>query len=290
MSLVDRGSQPIAWELIEEIRKDTTMSDISPAPSVVVGIDGSRAATQAALWAIDEAVSRDIPLRLVYVIDPLDSSDADLRDGPRTAARAALHDACRAVDGTGKPVKVETEILCGRPLTKLMHESRFAVMVCVGSIGLNHARRGGGSVAATLAGAAVCPVAVIHQPPGAATPEVGAVVVEVDNGSVLHHAFEEAKLRNVSLRAVCAHVAETPDDVGDENRLAQAHLSRRLARWTRLYPGVRVESVVVRGSIGRYLATSKEDQLFVTDSRTAEDLCGAYGAGCSVLTVRCGNL
>ena len=39
-------------------------------PAVVVGIDGSRPGIDAALWAVDEAVSRDIPLRLVYAIDP----------------------------------------------------------------------------------------------------------------------------------------------------------------------------------------------------------------------------
>ena len=42
----------------------------SSPPTVVVGIDGSRSAVDAALWAVDEAVSRDIPLRLVYAIDP----------------------------------------------------------------------------------------------------------------------------------------------------------------------------------------------------------------------------
>ena len=42
----------------------------SSPPAVVVGIDGSRSAVDAALWAVDEAVSRDIPLRLVYAIDP----------------------------------------------------------------------------------------------------------------------------------------------------------------------------------------------------------------------------
>ena len=52
--------------------------------SVVVGIDGSRAAVDAALWAVDEAVSRDIPLRLVYAIDSIDNSDTDTRT--RTAA------------------------------------------------------------------------------------------------------------------------------------------------------------------------------------------------------------
>ena len=49
---------------------EPTCETTSSAPSVVVGIDGSRTALDAALWAVDEAVSRDIPLRLVYAIDP----------------------------------------------------------------------------------------------------------------------------------------------------------------------------------------------------------------------------
>ena len=49
------------------------------SPSVVVGIDGSRAALDAALWAVDEAVSRDIPLRLVYAIDSTDNSHTTRR-------------------------------------------------------------------------------------------------------------------------------------------------------------------------------------------------------------------
>ena len=34
---------------------------------VVVGVDGSDAAIDAAKWAIDEAISRDVPLRIVHV-------------------------------------------------------------------------------------------------------------------------------------------------------------------------------------------------------------------------------
>ena len=137
------------------------MSTIQSAPTVVVGIDGSRAAIHAALWAIDEAVSRDIPVRLVYVVDPLQAAGADHYDGRQAAARAALYEAYRAVDATGKPVKIETDIVWGRPLTKLMQESRSAAMICVGSIGVHHACRGAGSVAAALAGSALCPVAMI---------------------------------------------------------------------------------------------------------------------------------
>ena len=40
-------------------------------PSVIVGIDGSQAAIEAAEWAIDEAVTRKVPLRLIYVIPEL---------------------------------------------------------------------------------------------------------------------------------------------------------------------------------------------------------------------------
>ena len=111
------------------------MIGLLSAPSVVVGIDGSRAATDAALWAIDEAVSRDIPLRLVYVIDPVDLAAAESDCSQFPCARAALYDAQRSVEATGEAVKIETEILSGKPLAKLARESRSAVMVCVGSIG-----------------------------------------------------------------------------------------------------------------------------------------------------------
>jgi len=260
------------------------MRELYPVPAVVVGVDGSRAATHAAQWAVDEAISRDIPLRLVYVIDPLDFAGTRAHEGGLAAAHAALHDAERAAQATGKSVKVETEILRGKPLTKLMEESRSAVMVCVGSIGRNHACRGGGSVAAALA--------VIRRAPGRpATRQVGGVVAEADNGVVLRHAFDEARLRKVPLRAISVSRVGATDEGGGGSRLAQAQLSRRLARWTRLYPDVQVEMAIVRGSVEAHLAANENsDQLFVTDSHNCHDLCVAYNSGCSVLAIRCSNL
>lgn len=38
--------------------------------TIIVGIDGSHAAITAALWGVDEAISRAVPLRLVSVIKP----------------------------------------------------------------------------------------------------------------------------------------------------------------------------------------------------------------------------
>ena len=37
--------------------------------SLVVGIDGSDAGVAAAVWAADEAIARDVPLRLVHAAD-----------------------------------------------------------------------------------------------------------------------------------------------------------------------------------------------------------------------------
>lgn len=265
------------------------MSNVYPAPAILVGVDGSRAAIHAAVWAIDEAVSRDIPLRLVYVIDPHDASGARDGDTRLAVARAALADAHRAVDAVGEPVKIETEILWGRAVSKLLEASRSAVMVCIGRIGLNHACHGGPAVAASLVRSAVCPVAVIQQSASRPTaPQVSGVVAEVDNGTVLRHAFDEAKLRRVMLRTVSVSKAADAPDGAPGKSSAQGQLDRRLTRWMRLYPDVQVEPALVTGGMDRYLrAHHTAGQLLVTDSYRAEALCHE---GHSVLAIRCGNL
>lgn len=93
----------------------------SPASSVVVGIDGSRSAVDAALWAADEAVSRDIPLRLVYAIDPGNAVGTDPQAAARELATAevAVRHAFSAIEATDRPVKIEVEILQARPTQAL---------------------------------------------------------------------------------------------------------------------------------------------------------------------------
>jgi nucleotide-binding universal stress UspA family protein len=270
------------------------MRDVGSAPpAVVVGIDGSQAATQAALWAVDEAVSRDIPLRLVHVIDTADRARAGADRIRLASARAALYDAQRTVEATGEPVKIESEILWGKPLAKLSKESQSAAMICIGSIGMTHACRGDGSVARALPGLARCPVAVVRRPVGcSASPDVGSIVVEGSNDVVLRHAFEEARLRGAPLHAVALWQAEAPDDIADGSRLAQAQLNRRIAGWRRMYPDVAVEAAAVHGGVRRYLAAIGESvQLFITSFRSHQpDLDRSGLVGCSVLTVRGNHL
>ncbi|MBO0864120.1 MAG: universal stress protein, partial [Mycobacterium sp.] len=75
----------------------------APSPSVVVGIDGSRSAGQAAQWAIDEVVDRDVPLQLVYAIDATEG-DHDDATGEVAAAEHAINDVISAIESTRKPV------------------------------------------------------------------------------------------------------------------------------------------------------------------------------------------
>lgn len=106
------------------------MRDQPTAAAVVVGIDGSRTAVQAALWAVDEAISRDIVLRLLYVIDPGDCTGIGPDDGARQLATAqiAVRHAVMAVEAADKAVNVDGEITHGRPIATL-HDMGCSLLV-----------------------------------------------------------------------------------------------------------------------------------------------------------------
>ena len=273
------------------------MRDVPAPPAVVVGVDGSRAAIRAALWAVDEAVSRDIPLRLVYALDPGEDNDVHPDDAARRLATAeiAVRSAVMAVESTDestdKPVKIEVEITQGRPTSTLVQASRSAVMVCVGAVGLNHFQPGRvGSTAAALASSAHCPVAIIRGHDRPAGRLADAIIVETDagprDGVVLEAAMEEARLRKAQLTVISCWQSQFTDihdagAVADGNRRVGAQLDRRLARWTRRYPDLEVKSVVVHGSTLNYLAKNADSaQLVVVgahDCHHVDELVGPTG-------------
>lgn len=268
------------------------MRELSPASSVIVGVDGSRPAIQAALWAVPEAVSRDIPLRLVYVVDAVGLASPGAEGAHLAAARSALEGTQRTVQAIGKPVKIETEVLWGTPVTKLSEQSRSAAMICVGSMGIKHACYGEGSVARALPGLARCPVAVVHQPARSPSPETETIVVDAENDLVLQHAFEEAKLRRAPLRAIALWHAEIPEDLAYGNRLARAQLDRRITHLRRMYPDVVVESAAIHGDLCTYLAELGQSvQLLVTGVKGQRDHLGTpQRVECNVLTVHGNHL
>lgn len=274
------------------------------SPAIVVGIDGSRSAVGAALWAVDEAVSRDIPLKLVCAIDPNDHPNADTEDSARELATAeiAVRQAYTAVESTDKPVKIEIEILQKNPTRAFIESSRCAALLCVGSIGLKHSSQGRiGSTAAALATAAHCAVAVVHEFDSHRAHR-GWVVAELDEASTLDRvllcALEEARLRGLPLRVLTTWQSRYTDihannAVANGNRLARARLDRRLDQWRKRFPDLDVEAVAVHGSTLNYFAKEAGSiNLLVIGHERAHgirELVGPPGyatlhqAGCSVL-------
>jgi nucleotide-binding universal stress UspA family protein len=261
---------------------------------IVVGIDGSDAAIHAAKWAVAEATSRDIPLRLIHAIaerrpaENAGDESLDIEFGEK-----ALRVACAELHDMGEPVKIEAELLQGPPDSALIKESERAALVCVGSVGIGLiARKVLGSSAEGVAKNARCPVAVIRSRHDAAGPEPEWIAVVVDdspgNDAVLEHGFREARLRGKPILALGAWrwgLGEIP----------YQQLNQRLGPWVSAYPEVHVMPAAARRGAAEFLTRTQESvDLAVVGSRDADEVARMVGplhphlghAGCSVLVVR----
>ncbi|OBH92325.1 universal stress protein [Mycobacterium sp. E2733] len=267
------------------------MTQPARAESIVAGIDGSKAAIRAALWAVDEAVSRDVPLRLLCATEP--------GDGEQTP-EMAVRQAATAIQAAGKPVEVETEIVHGPAVGSLIRASASAAMVCVGAVGLRHFQPGRvGSTAAALAISARCPVAIVRAHDDHRRQPAEKAVVEIDGSPdsvLLGAAIEEAVLRGAALQAVVSR-RTGPLEHGDTeaDRRALADLDRRLSGWKRRHPQLQVESVAVHVGLLDYLAAHRGPVGLVIvgarDRQHVAELVGPVGssvmadAHCSLLIV-----
>jgi nucleotide-binding universal stress UspA family protein len=237
----------------------------SPLP-VITGIDGSETAVRAAQWAIDEAVSRSVPLRLVCVTKARHPSTDDYyRDIHH--AEESLRAAQAAVEAVGKPVRVETAMLTGPPGAALVAESRDAEMICVGSVGIGqYAQSILGSTATELAENAHCPVAVIRPHEDKPHHAIDWIVVAVndkhDNEAVVECAIEEAKLRDAPVLVLGK----------------QDGLQSEVEQWKRRQPDVRVYPIADGADVGRFLKKHDEPvQLAVIGGAEAGELAQIIG-------------
>jgi nucleotide-binding universal stress UspA family protein len=248
---------------------------------IVVGIDGSSSAVDAARWAAQEAARRTAPVYLVsafgwsghrHLGDPGLGRyrESLLQDSWKTVADAARH--------VAEGVEISELTLDGFPVPLLVTESRTAGLLVIGDRGL-----GGftslliGSVAIRLAAQAECPVVVVR---GEDPSDTGPVVVGVDGSPIseaaLEFAFDAADSRGVPLIAVhvwndyaVAFAVTEPvewDSVeAEESRL----LAERLAGWNEKYPDVEVRRVIVSDGPAHALieqATASKAQLVVVGS------------------------
>lgn len=259
------------------------------SPAVVVGIDGSESTTAAVLWAIDEAVVRDLPLRLVFAVWPR----RDPPSLPDDLVHEAVGAAIAAVEATGKPVKLEAEIVHGRPALVLRAQSHGAAMMCLGSSG--PAPGGVGCSGATVSAVAsfTCPVAIIHShsPPSG---DSGWVVAEVGDSAAgelaLHRGVDEALLRHAALRIVATWQARYTDihdarAIAEGNRAVKAHWERRLGPWRERHPELDAHAVATPGSVFNYLARHRRKIRLVVlpHERATEvaELLGPHGSPAS---------
>jgi nucleotide-binding universal stress UspA family protein len=274
------------------------MEPTASAGPILVGIDGSQAAINAALWAVPEAIDRDVPLRLIHVIYV-----KQVPDQPPTAtelegeyAETALRAASAAIETTGQPVKVETEILWGQIDSALIDASTDASMVCVGSVGVGFVARALlGSTAAAVAAKAHCPVAVIRTTePGPTNNGAGWIAVAVDGGPnndlIIESAIAEAQLRGAPVLAVGVWRKDFGDMPYDElDRCVEAVKER--------HPDVHVYPVSTRTDLASFLADNRDEavQLAVIGSQGAGQVAQILGphrhpiaphGACSVLVVR----
>lgn len=282
---------------------NSSMTPQASTAPIVVGIDGSQAAIDAALWAEDEAVSRGAPRRLAHVI-ALDDEDTDLDEGPAEIARdwpeteygrVALRAAANPVRDAGKPISVQTQVLWGEIGPTLIRESEHATMLCVGSTGIApvcpHTL---GSIAATVAEHAHSSVAVIRASHLTPTSAIDGIVAVVDNTSrhraVVDFALDEAHLRRAPIVALGVSRRDHQGIHFDE-------LDHRVASWRKRRPQVHIYPVTVPTDVTGFHAEHGElsVQLVVLGADDAAHTPAIVGPHrqtrklhnrCSVLVVR----
>ncbi|HVD87765.1 MAG TPA: universal stress protein [Jatrophihabitantaceae bacterium] len=256
---------------------------IPPRPGpVLVGVNDERSTELALRWAIADARTLGVAVKLVHAFsgilrrqEPMyrDIPDADLQQ-PRHVAEqlvATLVDQAREID---PDVVVCGDAIEGSSSRVLVQEASSATELVVGSRHLAALRSAVlGSVAVAATGRTACPMIVVRGPAG--LPEEGAgVVVGVDTmdraQSVLAVAFDHASRHQVPLRPVlCWH----PDLLASMKwrssppapERAEMWLSEALAGWRERYPDVAVHPEVIREHpvAGLVLASSGQYLLLV---------------------------
>jgi nucleotide-binding universal stress UspA family protein len=180
---------------------------------VVVGVDGSEPSLRAVDWAADEAALRGAPLRLVYASLWERYEGALLaQELGKPAEEVMALDVVGAAESRARrrhpELEVTTAVLPEEPGYGLVHESRSARIVVLGSRGRSGITEALlGSVSVTVAGHAHCPVIVLrgsHDNTVTRRRVVLGAEGKPAQSAAVRFATEEAVLRSVPLEAVRA--------------------------------------------------------------------------------------
>ena len=240
---------------------------------IVVGYDGSPAATEALSWAAREASARRTPLAVFLASDLAPAGEVTVQ-GLRAIARKrgdyALAQGLRCAESAAGPSRVRVELARGSPAQALCERSEKAQMVVLGS-------RGHGHLPGLLLGSVPWKVAVhghgrvivvrgkwryVNATPG---PIVAGVDGSPTSENAIVFAFEEAALRGVPLVAVCA-LADSPGVLGEARQLRE-EFGQVMSRLEPEHPDIEVIRQVVAGAPrSALLDAAQRAQLVVTGS------------------------
>jgi len=240
---------------------------------VVVGVDGTPATEVALHWAITETARRFLPLVVVHAGDvstyPAVGGGSVLE---RTRGQQVAADAVAVVQAMNRDIRVSSVVIPGNPGDVLASWSTDASMIVLGS----H-RRGAistavhGSVSATVAARAQCPVVVVPVEPGRRAPVVVGVDGSLAAKAAVEFAFDHAARQGSWVHAIHTwHRAVLPG-AGDLPTQRAAHLkvvTDTLTGMRDRYPKVPVRVVRMIGRPDEILAEeSMEAQLLVVGTR-----------------------
>lgn len=272
---------------------------MNTAKPVLVGIDGSKAALRAALWAVDEAIARDVPLCLVHVVGREGfSSKADV-----ARAEHVLHVAWKAVMGTGKAVELGTEILEGDTAKALIDASARSVLICLGHKGTHDSQLGErGATAAAVLRDAQSPAAMVRRCADHTDPSYHRWIVVIldeshESQSVFRSAYGEALLRKSPLLVLTDWPTQDCASCDDPAReCTRAKLQRYIAEMSADPADVRVSVLAMPNDLLVMMRQSASiDQLLVVGAGRKDlldQLTAADGrkvlrkTWCSLLVVR----
>lgn len=268
----------------------------TPDPhSIVVGVDGSPASDQALLWAIEDAVRRDLPLHCfgaseresAFTGDELALPGSFLLDAPDRRV-TLVAEAVRLAEQASTRLRVTSETVEGFAAAPLVALSERATSIVLGNRG--HSVLGGaltGSVATQVSTHARCPVVVVRAVSADVAqdapehPAVDAgmdgVVVGLDTAptsrAALEAGFRAASERGCRLDVVHVWWTSAPYTAADDSRslqraTLQEAVNDAVSEWVSTYPEVVVhQHIPVGPTVDTLVQASVAARLLVVGSR-----------------------
>ncbi|MEE2033044.1 universal stress protein [Rhodococcus chondri] len=264
------------------------MSKTPPKHGILVGVDGTQSAVNAARWAAFVARRLKEPLRLVHVDsgggrngDP--ETERDTTDVVLGAAEAAV----REIAGD---VTVESDTRSGSPAKTLTELSESARMVVLGHTTTTEWQSMfGRSDVVYISNHAACPVVSWRSEHGFRPPDGREIVLGVDGSNLskaaIAHGYEIASLLEAPLVAVHTWMEQSTLTYGEGSRFTdwtayaehkKADMVESMAGLSERYPDVRVIHKVERGKPDIVLLEHSSDaQLVVVGSHGRSALASA---------------